>query len=564
MPRGGARPKSPGFSKAIAASNKMRGFANREQKMLAAQRLSHQKVFGGSVPMRVDEASLFAGGGSGLDLEPRLRQGSCRIRCRSARPKQPNGVRTDQQFTAQAICIAGMTHKETDAKTKTGMSQASAVRCQFIAVDALASEQSAFVDRNFTCPRTAFKIYKHSKDESPFKCRDTDGAIRSCKLLNRRVHLRFGRGELEQCALVVPGCEMDTTDVLGTVEATERSLPCCAIPQLQKACDRTKHMFIMELGDNLSTNTSYCKLMHHELPRAKLWPQRCDSHTCCLVTNRPFTVHEVSGPIFSYTRLSRQKACKEGLANAMEDLVRKELPRNRSFLPADQQSVLLSRICMDYCIAPILQWSDAAEQADVLQRLASIKAVVRDNASMFMEMFNKMSSDAVAHACHLDDTGTPCCASLQECLRKMLMGLQVIQALLCSGNPEPSEGKWFSLAWRLRSFLLGLVAHRLLPRSWRRRFANVLRQAIRHNARDEIAALDRDYQSEKRIRHRKVDQFWDRPDLIGLLLSLIVAISPVERLHFTLYTSDIARAASQHEVRFVEVFQGSSTRRSEK
>jgi hypothetical protein len=109
-----------------------------------------------------------------------------------------------------------------------------------------------------------------------------------------------------------------------------------------------------------------------------------------------------------------------------------------------------------------------------------------------------------------------------------------------------------------------LIAHRLLPRSWRRRFANVLRQAIRHNARDEIAALDRDYQSEKRIRHRKVDQFWDRPDLIGLLLSLIVAISPVERLHFTLYTSDIARAASQHEVRFVEVFQGSSTRRSEK
>ena len=120
MPRGGARPKSPGFSKAIAASNKMRGFANRKQKMLAAQRLSHQKVFGGSVPMRVDEASFFAGGGSGLDLEPRLRQGSCRIRCRSARPKQPNGVRTDQQFTAQAICIAGMTHKETDAKTKNG------------------------------------------------------------------------------------------------------------------------------------------------------------------------------------------------------------------------------------------------------------------------------------------------------------------------------------------------------------------------------------------------------------------------------------------------------------
>ena len=115
--------------------------------------------------------------------------------------------------------MSGFLLKEADAKLKTGMSEESAKRCQFIVAETCSEEQTLVVKESFILNYTPFKVYKGSKDESPFRCKDSDGNIRATKLLNRRVYLRWGLDQGAQTTVMSLGTENGDTDALGTLEA---------------------------------------------------------------------------------------------------------------------------------------------------------------------------------------------------------------------------------------------------------------------------------------------------------------------------------------------------------
>ena len=81
-----------------------------------------------------------------------------------------------------------------------------------------------------------FKVLKHSMDGSPIRTRDKDGAIVKTEVLNQRLFVRWGRGPLNASRVVIPGCEMRSTDALSMIEAIDRVFPGINIESLRSYC----------------------------------------------------------------------------------------------------------------------------------------------------------------------------------------------------------------------------------------------------------------------------------------------------------------------------------------
>ncbi len=191
---------------------------------------------------------------------------------------------------------------------------------------------------------------------------------------------------------------------------------------------------IVDIGGNLPANYAVTTIIAHEIPLARVWNQRCESHTLNLATCRPFTVHEVSTPVYCYTRLTRQKATKDLLFETIEGTAMKEMPLNISFTEPTAEDKALLEIALNVCIAPIMDWSDEAQQWDTLGRLVKIRADVRENVGDSSTVFYRISCDQVSHACWTSE-GRPCCDSTASVLFKLSNALKVVKGLLCSDWP---------------------------------------------------------------------------------------------------------------------------------
>ena len=80
-----------------------------------------------------------------------------------------------------------------------------------------------------------------------------------------------------------------------------------------------------------------------------------------------------------------------------------------------------------------------------------------------------------------------------------------------------------------------------MGRHRRQRFRNEIKSAYDTAAGDDAHAGNGDKKAENRVRHRRMNAMFDKPNYISMFLSLIQACAPVERLHFRVYCKDIAR-----------------------
>ena len=134
-------------------------------------------------------------------------------------------------------------------------------------------------------------------------------------------------------------------------------------------------------------------------------------------------------------------------------------------------------------------------------------------------------------------------------IERWLQGLEVLLAILLCGT-DPMIGKWFSLCFKVRGLVLGLVCHKLLPRSWKVMFKKQLLTALRKAAADDAVGGDAGLTDapdvQRRARVRKVSTFWNREDLTGLLMAVLSSSHKMERTHFDLYVRDVARKSLAH------------------
>eukprot|EP00972_Heterocapsa_arctica_P008175 1196191-Heterocapsa_arctica.AAC.1 len=80
----------------------------------------------------------------------------------------------------------------------------------------------------------------------------------------------------------------------------------------------------------------------------------------------------------------------------------------------------------------------------------------------------------------------------------------VVVPLFLAGSADPTLSRWFSVSFRIRSVILGLMAHQLLPRAWLHRFSQTIQQAEAFAQQDDLAPDDTDdWHVASRVRHRK-------------------------------------------------------------
>ena len=160
-------------------------------------------------------------------------------------------------------------------------------------------------------------------------------------------------------------------------------------------------------------------------------------------------------------------------------------------------------------------------------------------------MLNALSRKEMSHYCFDPETGRPCCNDVSEVVKHMQVVASAVLAMINAGSAKPSFGRWFTAAWRLRGILAGHLVHNLLPRSWQHQFRKDIQAALDGRPVDDAHVGERTFQQEQRLRHRKVTTMLQTPDLAQNLLSLLVAVAPVERLNFHIYTKDAARKQLQ-------------------
>ena len=234
--------------------------------------------------MRVDEIEMFADDGVAPIVPP---------------PKRDSGSKKSGEFTGLAISTASFHPSERNARIAIGMGSDSVHRSQFVSADCLVGVSDREVKRILGLTND-FVIYKRSCDSTPVLTRDAVSAeIVPLKVLNQRVHIRWGDANVSsQLCIPVLGTELSAGDAIGVMEGLERNLPAASLEELNKAAERTKLVIVFELGDSDSSNVLAYDLGAYLAPGTRRWKQRCESHTCCLVTQRPYIAHEVEGDIY--------------------------------------------------------------------------------------------------------------------------------------------------------------------------------------------------------------------------------------------------------------------------
>jgi hypothetical protein len=452
-----------------------------------------------------------------------------------------SGVRVDKAVMSVAITDCAFLSSDGQALVSTGLKRDSIKRAQFVAAECLASESDARVAAVWDMPLD-FLILKRSKDESSLRCRADNGMIEPVKVLNSRMHLRYAAPGCASTssAVVIIGGEMLSTDSVSMLECFQRTLPSSAIPKLKEVARKCKFFVIFELGDALAANDLCTKMVAFSVPEAHTWVQRCESHQCNLVSSRPMDNHGLCTAMYCLARLLRQKQVHQRLCEAMEKMADKEVQGQVWFgRQPDARSQYLFRALVELCILPILKWGDEAAEHDVLARLCRMRKVIRDNFED-VKVLNAMSSPTCAHYCIKDDGTGPCCANVRETRAKFRRAIQCISAVLMAGSSEPNQGKWFSTTIKLRGVLGCLLVSKLLSRAWEKRFSKEITAALELAENDDVAAC-RDFQAENRIRHRRVRELLNSPQMTSLLLGILTSAAPMEKMHFYIYCQDVAR-----------------------
>jgi hypothetical protein len=510
MPRGGANHHpTRQFRRRLASENLLR----------AARRTIDKRahLWRGALPARADEQELFG--------------------CPRGRRLIP-GLRKDKALTTECIIEAAFSR---DGSRATGLGERSVTRAKFVAADVLLAEQATAVRDCLANLSGGFCVLKRSWDETPLKLRECRGPVMPIKMLNQRCHLRWGPAPEEASRIMLPGIEMIGTDALAMLEGLERVLPELSLDNMAQLSKRVAWSVCVYLGDSLPANKLVFEVLSKKLPGVLHWYQRCDSHQCNLITVRPFANHNIINPIYCFAKLLRDKVVREQLANSITRITETDVVSNIFVVRPDGLSTQRLKFIMENVLAPVLRWSEMSDERDVLPRLRNLKVSIRTHAALFCQMFNAMGCDAVTHYCWKPGGGR-CCKDTADVVRKMAAAVQgVVVPLFLAGSADPTLSRWFSVSFKIRSVILGLMTHRLLPRAWLRRFSRDIQQAEVHAERDDLVEDETDWHTASRVRHRKVAQLLRRENLLSTMSMILVAIQPIERLHFDICAGDVAR-----------------------
>jgi hypothetical protein len=510
MPRGGAlHHPTRQFRQRLASENRLKRARRTIDK--------HAHLWRGALAGRADEQELL-GRPRGRRLIP--------------------GLRKDKALTTECIIEAAFSR---DGCRATGLGERSVTRAKFLAAEVLLREQATEVRDCLANLSGGFCVLKRSWDETPLKLREFRGPVMPIKMLNQRCHFRWGPAPEEASRIMLPGIEMIGTDALATLEGLERVLPEFGLDNMAQLSKRVAWNVCVYLGDSLPANKLVFEVLAKKLNGALHWFQRCDSHQCNLITVRPFRNHNIINPIYCFAKLLRDSVVREQLANSITRLTETDVVSNIFVARPDDLSIQRLKFIMDHVIAPVLRWSEMSDECDVLPRVRDLKVSIRSHAALFCEMFNAMGCDAVTHYCWKPGGGR-CCKDTADVVRKMVAAVQgVVVPLFLAGSADPTFSRWFSVSFKIRSVILGLMTHRLLPRAWLRRFSHDIQQAEVHAERDDLVEDETDWHIASRVRHRKVAQLLRRDNLLSTMSMILVAIQPIELLHFDICAGDVAR-----------------------
>lgn len=213
--------------------------------------------------------------------------------------------------------------------------------------------------------------------------------------------------------------------------------------------------------------------------------------------------------------------------------------------PSAESTRLLDIVCR-LCISPMERWLVEAEAVDILPAMTHLRGRIAEHETLFKTMFNGMSRQRITHHCWLPGGGR-CCVDDADAKRKLTLVLENLYLPLLLIGGDPTLVKWFSITARVRGALVGLIAHRMLPRVFAKEFAPDLLEA--EERREEDAELQaqreagdaRDFQLLKRERLRTVAEFFRDASLTSQLLTATEATSVMQSFLFDLLKMDVAR-----------------------
>lgn len=392
MPAGGARRRPFRFGQRIAESNRRRAAHAAEHRANVKKR--HLKAaFGRTLQARRDEASFVE--------RPRDR----------GRP----GVRADEDVTSEAAVTAAFMRSERGALLATGLKARSIDRAKIICADALGRYQEECIAKLLDdgCP---WLVIKRSFDETPMQIRGEDGAKVQVKLFNQRCFLRFGPHEATRA--LFPCVELHGTDCLALLEGLERVSECLHFDTLAATLEQVekKPSFVVHvcIGDSLAANTRMFEVVMKLFPSALHWLQRCESHTCNLITTRSVVVHGLLGPIFCLSKLLRIADVRDRLRKAVREVIEIDVCSNTIVLPPPAAASDRQELIFHTTLAPVLGWFRDTARVDVLPRLKQLKASIRDGVPLWKRMFNGLQRPQVTHYCSKVVGTERCCKESTE------------------------------------------------------------------------------------------------------------------------------------------------------
>ena len=414
--------------------------------------------------------------------------------------------------------------------------------------DALLDTQNACLERIVRGGTPRFLVVKRSLDETPIVVRDADRNKITHKVLKLRCFLRWSA----QCAtrVVLPCTLLHDTEGLSLLEAVERVAGPLHFDRLAgiQRDGGLRLLSIVWLVDSLPANFLMAHVVVELLPNALHWVQRCEAHIDALITLRPFITYNLINPIFCMSRLLRTPNVRKQLARNMLKFAEKEVRDNIFIMvPPPPEALEKQDFLFRTCLSPVLGWIEDLSEVDVLARMArvtNLKQILREGVPLWRDMCNGLHHGVTTHYCYKMGPDGPgrCCAGTEDVVRKMRLAVSsVVAGILIAGHEDPTTVKWFTGAIRLRAVLFGLGNWGLLARGWLAAFKKEGDAAELHGLADNDLAMGEDFAADKRKRHQKAKTFFRNPQTEPLLASTLTAISPVERLHFSLYKADVAR-----------------------
>ena len=494
------------------------------------------------MPARPDEAEVLLGGDG---VPPHV--GGDGVR--------PPGQNREKDIFSDAVVLAAFAPDDATAAQSTGLSALCVHRAQIVCCEALSQLQEGRLREIMGGLDGGFLVVKRSSDETPFNMAmgPSDPVVVS-KFLNQRCFLRWS----PTCAtrVIFPAIELEDESAAGLVEAFERASPALNIDGMRAAAARVDLCAQVHLGDSLAANAAAVGAWARAVPQVLHWKQRCDVHACQLITMRSLDTRGLFDAMFCLHKLLRHRATRDRLQQRMVQMAVEEVNSGgTSVLVRPPEDTAASRTTvLQESLFLMLQMCDAHLDFDVWPQLRKFKDSVRQGVPLLEQMFNGAWREArVRHYCCLPDGGR-CChghAAVAENVTKVVK--VVLCGLLFAACPEPTKTKWFSCAMCLRSVLLGVCCHGLLRRAWLKEFASEHSAALEAAEQDRAAttsAETSDYKLARRARHLKVAALLNQRDLPDVLLTVCVAIGPVERLQLSLCKHDcVGKLPSREQAR---------------